>query len=309
MKLSRREFIFSAISGITGFLLGGKKLFSAEGIKEYRVLKGIGRKVSVFGFGSTKPLSPEIVEYAIDRGINYIDTAFSYQGGRSEEVIGQVMKRRRKEVFLVTKLDPRAWRRRDLKEAFHESLNTSLRRLQTDHVDAILAHNVKSAAQLAREELYEFFDEAKRAGKVSYLGFSYHRNWEDILTESLRHPEISLILFPFWAIMEEPGYRLLMENYRKGKALVGMKTRLAFIKLNLAGSEECQFDQRRPHRSKLSLRYRLSAATLGLGMKEMSCLLVSMPTYQQVDAFVRASGQRYRGPCSNLPQHLSFLLS
>lgn len=310
MKISRRDFLISALTAIPALLLEKYDLIAKEKTERYRYLNGIDRKVSVFGIGSTRPLTPEIVEYAIDSGITLVDTAYVYQGGRSEVVIGKVMKKKRDKVFLITKLDPRAWKRKDKKKAFHKSLETSLQRLQTDYVDAIFAHNIKGPEIIAEPAFYEFFHEAKEAGKVKYLGFSFHQKAEEILSEALKHPQLKFILFPFWAIMKSKrAYDLLMENYRRGATLLGMKARMSFMKLNIEGSEKCLFNFNNPRRSRYSREYLVNAARLALGFKEMSSHLVSMTTFEEVDAYVKALGKLYRGRCENLPAHMRFLLS
>ena len=107
MKISRRDFLRSTL-GIIPPLFFEKNFLPQR--QKYLYLDGIPYKLSAFGIGSTKPLTPEIIEYAIDSGINLVDTANIYQGGRSERIIGQLMKRKRDKVFLITKLDPKTWK-------------------------------------------------------------------------------------------------------------------------------------------------------------------------------------------------------
>lgn len=309
MKLSRREFLWTAFSGFLSILSGKNKAFSMEIKIPYRKLNGIGKEVSIIGFGSTRQLTPDIVDYAIEQGINYIDTAHTYQRGRSEEVIGQVMKKKRNRVFLVTKLDPRAWKKDNWKEAFHQSLNESLKRLKTDHVDVIMAHNIKNIKRLSRPDLYEFFNEARREGKVKYLGFSFHQNREELIEEALKHPEMNLILFPFWAALDRKGYELLIKAYQKGITLIGMKAHRSFFKFHLDGWQTSKFNRENPWRSKFSEEYELNAAKVAFRFEKMTTLLVSMTTYHKVNAFIKATKTPYTGSYNKtaVPEHLKFL--
>lgn len=311
MKLTRREFLWNTFAGFFSILLGKGRLFSKDIKIPYRKLNGIKKEVSILGFGSTRQLTPDIVEYAIDMGINYIDTAHTYQRGRSEAVIGQVMKKKRDRVFLVTKLDPRAWRKENRKEAFHTSLDESLKRLQTDHVDVIMAHNIRDIERLSRPELYEFFNEAKEQGKVKYLGFSFHQNWEELLPEAMEHEEIKLILFPFWSALDKKGFELLLDAHKKGISLIGMKAHRSFFKFHLDGWKSSQFNEDNPWRAKFSEEYELNAARVALKFEKMTTLLVSMTTYKRVDAFINAVSIPYSGSYdrSAVPQHLKFLFS
>src|SRR5579862_3339610 len=88
--------------------------------------------VSVIAAGAGGISSPEILHRALDHGVNYVDTAPSYPN--SEEILGEVMKTRRKDVFLATKWNAFA----TTKATLLESLDVSLKKLQTDHIDLIL---------------------------------------------------------------------------------------------------------------------------------------------------------------------------
>jgi len=111
---------------------------TAEPQIQKRTLGKTGYKATVLGFGGaylnkeiTKEDAVSVLHRAIDLGINYIDTAANYGGGLSEEYVGEVMKTRRKEVFIATKTDLR------MKDESAEQINTSLRKLKTDCLDLI----------------------------------------------------------------------------------------------------------------------------------------------------------------------------
>jgi len=110
----------------------------------------------------------------IDLGVTYLDTAVAYGEGKSETRVGGVMKTRRKEVFLATKIPDRA-RTRD---AALREVDASLKRLQTDHVDLLHLHSLGDAADLARIEapdgalkaLYELRDQKT----ARFIGMTSH---------------------------------------------------------------------------------------------------------------------------------------
>src|SRR5437867_2682987 len=108
----------------------------------HRTLGRTDLKVSEIGFGGFPIDDPQIVRYAIERGINYIDTAHCYRGGRSEEIIGEALAGRRDRVTLTTKWCPHHVGKPAKKQVFLDMLDASLRRLRTDHVDIILNHGV-----------------------------------------------------------------------------------------------------------------------------------------------------------------------
>ncbi|MFS0736677.1 aldo/keto reductase [Sphingomonas sp. 1P06PA] len=118
----------------------------------------------------------ELVGHALDAGINFFDTADVYAAGQSEEMLGQALGARRKDVVIATKCGIRSGeplaqaglnRRHILR-----SVDESLKRLGTDWIDVYIAHVEDPYAPL--EETLEAFDQVVRSGKARYIGFS---NW------------------------------------------------------------------------------------------------------------------------------------
>jgi hypothetical protein len=155
---SRRDFL-----GKSGLALGAVAALpalpvaAAAGAKlPHRVLGRTGVSVPILAFGCGSRFlmyEPEeaglaALNRAIDMGITYLDTAIDYGDGKSETRVGMVMKTRRKEVFLATKIPGRA-RTRD---AALKEVEASLKRLQTDHVDLLHIHSLSDEADLAKIE-------------------------------------------------------------------------------------------------------------------------------------------------------------
>src|SRR5207249_3703415 len=123
----------------------------------------------------TEKLAIEIVRQAIDRGINFLDNCWDYNEGASETRMGQALRDGyRQKAFLMTKIDGRS------KAAAAEQLDESLKRLQTDHIDLVQHHEI-----LRYEDPHRIFDEegahgalldARRAGKIRYIGFTGHKD-------------------------------------------------------------------------------------------------------------------------------------
>jgi predicted aldo/keto reductase-like oxidoreductase len=119
--------------------------------------------------------SVKLIRAAIDGGINFMDNSWDYNNGQSEVRMGKALKDGyRQKVFLMTKLDGRT------KEEATKQLNESLQRLQTDHVDLIQHHEI-----IRFDDPDRIFDEngaqeavveAKKAGKVRYIGFTGHKD-------------------------------------------------------------------------------------------------------------------------------------
>src|SRR6266852_7511948 len=151
----------------------------------YRTLGTTGERVSAIGLGGwhlglervDEPLSVRIIRTAIDRGINFLDNCWDYNDGASESRMGKALRDGyRRQVFLMTKIDGRTT------NAAAEQIDESLRRLQTDRIDLLQFHEVIRPSAPDRiigpNGALEAVLDAKKAGKVRYIGFTGHKSPE-----------------------------------------------------------------------------------------------------------------------------------
>jgi len=163
----------------------------------------------MFGGKTGENESMDIIDCAIDAGVNFLDTANVYSRGRSEEVAGKALKRngKRDRVVLATKVhgtmaddDPNM--RGNQRRHIIQQCEASLRRLQTDTIDLYQIHRPSSEVPI--DETLRALDDLIRAGKVRYIGTSTYAAWQ--LIESLWvSKELHLNRF----ISEQPPYHLL----------------------------------------------------------------------------------------------------
>ncbi len=177
MGMNRRSFLrLSAAGGIASSIPYRVATAASDPTAQVKSYVRLGRtelKIADISFGASRLRFGEenLVRYALDRGVNYIDTAESYTGGASEEVIGNAIKGRRDEVYIATKA---AVGSRDSAESIMDRLEESLRRLQTDHVEIFFNHAVNDVSRLKNPEWFEFVERAKTQGKIRYTGMSGH---------------------------------------------------------------------------------------------------------------------------------------
>lgn len=154
----------------------------------YREFGKTGEKISILGFGCMRfpqidgkideEKTIEMVRYAIDNGVNYIDTAYPYHNGESEIVVGKILKDGyRERVNLATKLP--SWEinsREDMDKYFNEQL----KKLQTEQIDFYLIHALDKGLweNLVENNIFDFLNEIKESKKVRYVGFSFHDKYE-----------------------------------------------------------------------------------------------------------------------------------
>jgi hypothetical protein len=131
-----------------------------------------GLQIGDIGFGSSRLDGDEdLVRHALERGIDYFDTAESYTDGAAEETLGRALRVVREKVTIATKVGSGAT---DSVEDLFRALEGSLRRLRTDRIDVYLNHAVNDVARLSNPAWGEFCERAKQQGKIRFTGMSGH---------------------------------------------------------------------------------------------------------------------------------------
>jgi hypothetical protein len=150
-----------------------------------RKMKKADPELSILGFGAMRlPVRPDghvdepealrMIRYAIDRGVNYVDTAYPYHNGESEPVVGKaLLGGYRERVNLATKLP--GWLVKS-HEDLDRYLEEQLVKLQTDRIDFYLLHGLTGPfwENLSSVGVLEFLDDAIASGRIQYAGFSFH---------------------------------------------------------------------------------------------------------------------------------------
>lgn len=152
---------------------------------QYRTFKKTGEKISLLGFGTMRmPIYPDgklnheesikMIRYAIDHGVNYVDTAYMYHDGESEIAVGKALEDGyREKVILADKMP--VWLAKDEKEMaklFEEQFS----RLGVEAIDFYLVHNITAAIwkRAKRFGIMDFLEKQKKAGRIREIGFSFH---------------------------------------------------------------------------------------------------------------------------------------
>ena len=153
-----------------------------EGEMIYRTLGSTGEKVSAIGLGGfhlSKPKTDEeaikLIRTAIDRGMTFMDNCWDYAEGLSEIRMGKLLKNGyRQKVFLMSKIDGRD------KKSAAKQIDESLLRLQTDRIDLMQFHEIIRLEDpdkiFAEGSAFEAMQDAKKAGKIRYIGFTGHKD-------------------------------------------------------------------------------------------------------------------------------------
>lgn len=209
----------------------------------YRKLGKTGLEVSALGFGCMrlpvvnnqfhvidKEKAAELLHYAIDNGVNYVDTGYAYHGsvplqeGTSENFLGEALQNGyREKVYLATKLP--SWLVKT-REDMDRILNQQLEKLKTDCIDCYLLHNMNFLLwnHLKKLGVTEFLDSAKAAGKIRFAGFSFHDDFK-MFKEIVDSYDWDLcqIQYNFMDVNSQAGRRGLEYAGEKGLGLVIME--------------------------------------------------------------------------------------
>ena len=203
-NMSRREFIrrFGIGAGSAmalmaleplGVFAKDKKKKKKKGEQEnrmtYRVQHGKGDQISLLGFGMMRLPNDQdevnqLVDYAIEHGVNYFDTAPMYMGGQSEVLTGNALARHpRDKFFVATKMsnqNRRLWSFEESKQMYEQSFE----RLRVDYIDYYLLHSIGGGMDSLKGRfldngILEFLLKEREAGRIKNLGFSYHGDVRD----------------------------------------------------------------------------------------------------------------------------------
>ena len=194
--MNRRAFIKAGMVGTATALIAPPVL--AEELKKmagtehpafpapvYRTLGRTGLKITVVSFGAMLTPEPEVIRVAIDQGVNYIDTARKYMGGKNEEIVGRAVKGMRDKLFIATKTLPES----KTKTEIIRDVETSLKALGTDHIDVIQLHNLTDKERIFFADTREALALLKKEGKVRFCGVTTHKNETEVLNALVDDPD------------------------------------------------------------------------------------------------------------------------
>jgi hypothetical protein len=240
---NRRNFIKKTAgllaTGIIGKPLAGsampvlpKVLQEREMI--YRTLGRTGIKIPVVSMGVMNANNPNLVKAAFKSGIRHFDTAWIYQGGKNESMIGDVFREmalKRDEFIIGTKVildknSPSMSAGGERKKTFLSRFEESIARLQTEYVDILYYHDLWNTEQATDPYIKEAFEILRKQGRIRATGFSAHNYWPELLTRAADEGFYDVVLLSYNYSMshDESSQKAMEYAVSKGMGLVAMKT-------------------------------------------------------------------------------------
>ncbi len=198
----------------------------------YRTLGRTGIKVPVVSMGVMNASIPGLVVKSYEKGVRLFDTAWYYQRGMNEKMVGETIERLgvRDKVILVTKIYLRDVERDtskpETKDLFLERFEESLSRLRTDYVDILLYHAIRDIEELHNPHILEALTELKEAGKIKHAAVSLHGDSADMLDiiVTKKFYDVAMVKFNI-AYADDPRTIKSIENAaNEGVGIIAMKT-------------------------------------------------------------------------------------
>lgn len=286
--MERRGFLKHMAYGAGAVTAGWMALQSSKSLAQtregdmiFRTLGRTGEKVSLLGLGGyhigiqpDEADSIRIIRTAMDHGVNFLDNCWDYNKGQSEIRMGKALRDGyRDKAFLMSKIDGRK------KEAAARQIDESLQRLQTDCIDLMQIHEVirfEDPYRLFNEGCIEALQEAQKAGKIRYIGFTGHKDplihlrmLEVADARGLRFDAVQMPLNVMDAHFHSFEKHVLPALVAREIGVIGMKPlgNGDILKSNIVSSMEC-------------LHYAMSLPT--------SVVLTGMDTMERVDQALKA---------------------
>jgi predicted aldo/keto reductase-like oxidoreductase len=247
-ELKRRAFLKTGLAGLAaagavpgavraacGTSREGQGEVPAAGAKPIvRTLGRTGLKVPIVSMGVMNADNPAVVQSALDAGIVLLDTAWGYQRGRNEKMIGEVIKGRPRDSFMIATKIPGPGRDRSLQglsgeafeTAFLAKFDESLGRLGLDHVEILNLHNNTTPETVQDPAVIKALQKAKKEGKARFIGITTHGNEPAVIRAAVAMNAYDVILtaYNFQKDYREDLRRAVAEAAAAGVGLMAMKT-------------------------------------------------------------------------------------
>ena len=244
-ELKRRTFLRQGLTGLAaaGAVPGALKAAAfgpagsgqaAAGKPIVRTLGRTGLKVPVVSMGVMNADNPAVVQAALETGITMLDTAHGYQRGRNEQMIGQVIKGRPRDSYMIFTKVPGPQRERSmqglsgeaLQKAFLDMFDLSLQRLGLDHVEVLYLHNNSAAEHVQNPDMIAALEKAKKSGKARFVGMTTHSNEPAVIRAAIEAKAYDVVLtaFNFRQDHRAEISRAIAEAAAAGIGVVAMKT-------------------------------------------------------------------------------------
>jgi predicted aldo/keto reductase-like oxidoreductase len=240
--MDRRDFMKSILAGLGGLFFlpridrkQGVRVVEAKGKEKkivYRTLGKTGIKVPVISMGVMNTDNPNLVRVALDSGMVMLDTAQTYQRGQNEGMIGEVLRGRPRDSYIIaTKArlpnnqTTGLYTEEATEEAFLKKVDSSLKNLGLDYVDIYYHHNVWKRESALYEPILKALEKVKKAGKARFVGITTHMNEPEVIQAAIdsKFYDVVLTSYNFQQKHYAEVRSAIARAAQAGIGIVGMK--------------------------------------------------------------------------------------
>ncbi len=207
-QISRKDFFTKTLTGIAGLSLTARNLSGAQlPLIELKSIGNTGLMVSPICFGAPRTNEESLIKYALEKGINFIDTGRAYGNGNNEKLVGRAVAGRRDKVVIQSKIRleenelPSKGKGKkgaeEIRVALASKLDASLKALNTSYIDILLYHDAVDENLLFHPETMKFFTEMKSTGVIKSHGFSTHNDFMNLPERNNKELFYNVLMVPF----------------------------------------------------------------------------------------------------------------
>jgi uncharacterized protein len=207
-QISRKEFVNRALTVIAGIGLVSKNFPGYfPSVPLSRSIGKTGITVSPICFGAPRTNEISLIKYALDKGINFIDTGRAYGNGNNEKLVGKAVSGIRNKFVIQTKIRlednelPSKGKGKkgagEIRDSLSSKFEDCLKALNTDYIDILLYHDALDESLLFHQETMKFFAEMKKSGVIKAHGFSTHNDHMNLSKRNNSENFYDVIMVPF----------------------------------------------------------------------------------------------------------------
>ncbi len=263
--IDRRNFIKSTLAGVGGLLCLASTHSSQEertleikGVPRkfiYRTLGKTGIKLPVVSMGAMYAIDPALLRAALNFGLIHLETAHIHQGGKNEVMVGEVIRGRPRDSYLLTtKVAMRTnfitglFAPGENEAEFSKRLDISLKRLGVDYLDFLFLHAAMRRESVLFEPVLKALEKAKKDGKARFVGVSTHRNELEVAQAAIDSKFYDILMLP---------YHHKQQNYLEFRETIAKAAQagLGIVAMKVMGGTGAIADILRPVNARAALKW------------------------------------------------------
>lgn len=218
MYIKRRELLKGTIASLLYSIVPAPSSAEQPDKLPKRALGRTGLEVTVLGYGAMQVSDPAIIRHGLEQGINYIDTADCYMGGRNEKVVGKAIAGIRDRVVIATKVHIANESR------MRKSVDRSLRSLGVQSVDLMQIHGVRSREEVVRKDVQNAMKRMQQEGKFRFTAVTTHSNQVEVLEAVMEDGFYDAVLVAVNFRSPDKLYDTIRQAADAGIGIIAMKT-------------------------------------------------------------------------------------